>query len=73
MQEQESHYEEQSSYIESPFKSQISVLTRMNPSHVTEEDREVDIALNGPDVSEIGDSYEIIRSSSSDQYTPIPA
>ena len=41
---------------------------------MTEEDPEVDLALhegNGG-LSEIGDSYEIIRSSSSDQYTPIP-
>ena len=72
MQEQESHYEDQSSYVDSPFKSQISVFNRINPSHITEEDREVDIALDGPDMSEIGDSYEILRSSSSDQYTPIP-
>jgi len=58
--------------MESPFKSQISVFTRMN--YANEEDREVDLALadrNGA-LSEIGDSYELIRSSSSDQYTPMP-
>ena len=60
--------------MESPFKSQISVFTRMQPCQVTEEDHEVDLALNEGNggLSEIGDSYEILRSSSSDQYTPIP-
>lgn len=60
--------------MDSPFKSQISVFTRMQPCQVTEEDPEVDLALNEGNggLSEIGDSYEILRSSSSDQYTPIP-
>lgn len=42
---------------------------------MADEDPEVDLALNvgnGSGLSEIGDSYEIIKSSSSDQYTPLP-